>query len=311
MTQHRARHSARLMGMCCSIAILILLAVRFAVPIQAQEVPSKPLEIELSLDRSSMRANDTCQALLVIRNTSCYTVTNIGARLIGENLGVETHGSLATVISPYSSASTEYTLRGTSVGSHNVVFEMQYSWSDQNTGMTHHSTETIHAGSIEVLPRLNFNWPNYVIPLVLGFVMGQVGSWLADRHKYQKEQLEQEEQVQHVTLSILKTSLEGVKKKEQVPFALWSEVVIKGHLSPALHRLCRRIGNAQLSQKLAELTITLEVYNRRQTNDTLEPDFVAKLVENLQNMIREFEKTCQDIRVHRRLYQMLFLKDGS
>ncbi|NJN96548.1 MAG: hypothetical protein HC875_21800 [Anaerolineales bacterium] len=251
--------------------LILLLPLRLfsAVPTFAQEESkAPPAQIQLTVDRTTLNVGDSSQAILILRNTSPYTLTGIAAQFQGTAFKTLNLTNLPDTLSPYSSTQAEYTLQSQVAGSHNVTFAVQYSWDDPNIGLVHQWIETVSATKFEVAKVIpwwfNFDWPAYLIPLIIGLVVGWVGAWFAEWRKQRQEEKQQEEQVAGITLAMLQAIRKGIEQKEAVRFNLWEEAVVKGNLYPALHRLGRRIGKPELSKRLAELSITLIDYNDRQ-----------------------------------------------
>jgi hypothetical protein len=213
----------------------------------------------------------------------------VSARLQGTTFTIISSTDLPQTLSPHTSTQAEYTLQSLVAGSQNVVFKVQYSWDDPQTGTTHHWGEVASVDGIEVTVPFTFNWPDYLIPLLIGFAIGQFGAWFSDWRKQRQERRQQEEQARGITLAMLQAARKGVQAQEKVSFSLWEEAIVKGNLYPALHHLGRTIGKPELSKRLAELSITLADYNERQAKENLTDSFTTNLIDELTTLITTIE----------------------
>jgi hypothetical protein len=251
----------------------------------AQDSTITPVEIQLTVDRATLDQGETCQTVLILHNTMPHTLTNVGAQLQGTSFKVANPADLPDTLAPYSSTQAEYTLKSQSDGSQNVIFAVQYTWDDPDTGMARHRIETAAATGIEVLAPSGINWPDYLIPLLLGFAIGQLGAWFTDWRKQRREDREREEQAIGVTLAVLQAARKGVQEREKVSFSLWDDAIVKGNLYPALHQLGRTIGKPELSKRLAELSISLADYNTRLAGENLTEGLTNDLMDELKALM--------------------------
>lgn len=275
-------------GIGLALVVTLCLLVPFVVLAQ-EDQSSPPLKIQLTLDRAVLTADETTQATLTLRNISAFTLTNVTVQLQGTAFSSNAFPSVPDPIAPYSGARLDYGLQSQMVGSHNASFVVQYTWDDSNSPTTRQWIETVSVNGVEVRPWPDFDWPDYLIPLVLGLLVGLSSGWFNDWRKQQQEEQQREEQARGVTLAILQAARKGVEAQEQVSFNLWEEAVVKGHLYPALHRLGRRIGKPELSKQLAELSIGLAEYNRRYENNNLTAEFMDELNSELDNLVQIIE----------------------
>lgn len=274
-------------------ALLATLFLLWPAVALAQDSTAAPIEVQLAVDRITLDRGESCQAVLVLRNTMPYTLTGVSARLQGTSFQVVSSSDLPDILAPYSSVQAEYTLKSQSDGTYNVVFAIQYAWDDTDTGAAHRRLETTSVEKIVVTSLAGFNWPAYLIPLLIGSVLGWVGSlsgsfaahWLKQRN----DDKEQREQALGITLPVLQTARKGVQDREQVSFGLWEDAIVKGKLYSALHKLGRKIGEPGLSRRLAELSIALADYNARLTGNLTDARVVA-LEKELDELIKILEK---------------------
>jgi hypothetical protein len=254
-----------------------------------EENNAPPAQIQLTVDRTTLDVGDLSQAILVLRNTSPYTLTGVAAQFHGTAFKALNSTNLPDTLPPYSSTQAEYTLQSQVTGSHNIIFAVQYSWDDAETGIAHQWSETAMVEKIEVISPFAFKWPDYLIPLVIGALFTQLIAWFTDRQKQRQENRQREEQARGVTLAILQSVHKGVEAQGQVSFNLWEEAIVKGNLYPALHQLGRRIGKPELSKRLAELSITLADYNERQSQENLTGNITTNLMDELTALIALLE----------------------
>lgn len=257
--------------------------------ILAQEDDKAVVEARLFFDHSTLTTGESGAAILNLYNTMPYTLTNVAARLQGSTFDLVDSTSLPNTLPPYTNAQVEYTLKSQTAGSQNLIFTVQYSWYNPDSGITHQGLETVFVEKIEVRPWLSFDWPDYLIPLIIGLIMGQLVAVWNDRRKQGQERQQQEEQARGITLAVLQAARKGVEAREEVSFSLWDEAIVKGNLYPALHRLGRTIGKPELSKRLAELSIILADYNERQSGGNLTEDITTVLVKELTDLIQMVE----------------------
>ncbi len=249
----------------------------------------KPIEIQLVAARTAFKLNESCQTILTLNNIKNYSLTNVGVQLKGQTFSIIKSKPLSDTIAPYSSVQTEYVLKSRSVGSQNVIFTIKYSWHESDTGIKHSRIETVSIEKLEVKASFafNFNWPNYLIPLLIGFIIGQCGSWFSDWRKERKVKREQTDQAKGITHATLQAVRKGIEMKQQVSFALWEEAIVKGNLYSALHELGRKNDKPDLAKQMAELSISLNDYNDRLDTKNLED--TSSLVSELSNLIQVIE----------------------
>ncbi len=271
---------------------ILLFLFFFGTVVYAQEENSSPSpQIQLAVDRTSLNTGESVQAVLVLRNTTPYTLSNITAQLQGTSFNVVNSIDLPDTLSPYTSAQAVYTLQSQNAGSQNLIFAVQYSWDNPDTGTTSQWVETVSVEKIEVISPFAFRWPDYLIPLVIGAFLGQFIAWFTDRQKERRENRQREEQARGITLAMLQGARKGVEAQGQVSFNLWEEAIVKGNLYPALHQLGRKLGKPELSKRLAELSITLADYNERRTKENLTGSFLTYLIDDLTVLIAILENT--------------------
>lgn len=278
---------------CCISFILMFSLSPLWSEAQEPSAAGGPVEVGMTIDRTSCNPKESVQSILAINNTTPYTITNITVLFQGGAFTAKTLAGLPKVLLPHASAYGKYELTGWSPGEHQAMFVLQYSWHDPKTVWIHSRVETGSVGSIEVTPAFSFDWPTYLIPLLAGFVISQLGVWFADRRKRLEEDRKQEEQARGVAIALLQAARKGIERREKASFRLWEEAVVKGNLYPALHRLGRKIGKPELSKELAEASVSLADYNSRIQESNLPDDLPPRLISDLTALIVTIENSDQ------------------
>ena len=270
------------------IVVWCLLLPSYFVFAQQEKAPP-PLEAQLTLERTTLTTGEAAQATLILRNTSIYTLTNLTVRFQGTTFQANSLASVPDTLSPYASTTIDYTLKSQMTGSHNTAFVVQYSWNDPEIGFARQWSEIVAVDGVEVTSWFDFDWPDYLIPLIIGLFVGWLSSWFTDWRKQRQEDWQREEQARGVVLAVLQAARKGVETKEKISFVLWDEAIVKGNLYPALHQLGRTMGKPELSKRLAELSIIVTEYNQRQETKNLTESFADQLVGELTDLIRIVE----------------------
>jgi hypothetical protein len=174
-------------------------------------------------------------------------------------------------------------------GIHNLIFTVQYSWDDPDTGFTHQWIEIASVENMNVTPRFTFDWPDFLIPLLVGAAVSQIVTWWNNRSRYRREDEEREQQARGIVLAILQTAHEAIKRNEPVSFHLWEEAVVKGNFYPAIHQLGRRIGKPDLSARLAQLPAKLDEYNNRREDNHLTPEMQQTFMSEVSELIADID----------------------
>lgn len=254
----------------------------------AQEGSDIPVEIQLAVEQSTLEVGELNQAILTLRNRTPYTLTHVSSQLQGTTFSVTHSIELPEILAPYSSRQASYTFKSQTAGSYNAIFAVQYSWHDPNVGAKQHFIETVVFEGIDVT-EYAFDWPDYLIPLVIGLLSSQLVTWLNEWRQERQDAQQQEEQAKGITLALLQAALKAIEAEKPVSFDLWQDAIVKGHLYPALHQFGRKIGQPELSKGLAELSITLEQYNQRQAKENLTANLVSRLKNELTELIKALE----------------------
>ncbi len=271
---------------------VLLIAALLLLPsylVLAQGDDKATVEIELVSERTTLTVGESSTIILTVHNTTPYTLTGVSTQLQGSVFKLINLPNLTDTISPYASTQAEYTLQSQTIGSHNAIFVVQYSWDDLDTGISYQWLEMVSVEDIEVITPPAFAWPDYLIPLVIGLITGQLIALLNDWRKQRQEKHQQEEQARGITLAVLQTARKGIQEQEPISFALWEEAIVKGNLYPALHRLGRTMGKPELSKQLAELSIILIDYNNRQSGSMFPDGMIDEISDELTTLIEILE----------------------
>lgn len=259
-----------------SIAIL-LCTLPFSYTAFAQQDTIDILDAELVLERTKLTVNETTSAMLILRNTTPYTLTNITVEPGGTAFQINNSPSLPDIMQPHSGTKIDYDLQGKNPGSYNIIFIVQYSWNDLRGPTTNQWIESVSANGIEVTDTWTFNWPEFLIPLLVGSTISLIVSagtfYISDRYKQNQEEKKREALAKGVILAVLQTANQTIQRSnealannispEKVSMSLWEESIVKSNLYPALHKFGQKIGEPQFSERLTKVSIVLSDYNSR------------------------------------------------
>lgn len=234
-----------------------------------------PLEISLTLSRLEAKSRDPIQAILVLQNSSSFTLTNVMVQL-QDDVFTAVAPNVSETVSPFSGEQVEYELTSSEVGTHQVVFVVSYEW--EETAITRQHLEIV-SEKVAITPRWFFDWPGFLMPLFAGAAITLAVGWFTDRRKEKQEDRLHRQQAIGVVVALLQAANKNVHwpYPDPVDFDLWEEVVIKGHLFSALNQFGRDTGYPDLSRQLVELSVTLADYNKRQANNNLTENHVNEL----------------------------------
>lgn len=270
------------------ILLLCLISIWNSSNTLAQETPPAPIEVEFAVDQTSIKQDETIQAVVVLRNTTGFTITQVSLQFQTMAFSPVQVADPPDNLLPFASAQASYIFAGQETGNRNLIASLEYTWTDPETTVIHHHIETIQATGLEIKPKFAFSWPDFLIPLFAGFLISQAGIWLVDKRKERRETAQRREQAIGVVLAILQAARKAVETKEPVSFDLWKEVVLKGNLYPSLHEYGRHINQLTLPQELAELPIKLDQYNDQRSHN-LTDESLAALREELDRLIATIE----------------------
>ena len=229
----------------------------------AQEPQQPPADISLHVSTLSLAPGEPLQALLVLQNTTAFTLTNVHVEFQQHTMHLLDTTDVPTTLTPFSSIQSNATLQTQQTGSQNILVTVQYSWVDMITGLPHQHIETVAAGPIEVIVPEGFQWPDYLIPLVIGSLVSLASVVLTDTWKRQREACAAERQAIGLVHGLLHTAGAAIAKHEKVQLAPYNEALVSGNLLPSLYRAGRRQGQVELPERVAALMVALRAYNER------------------------------------------------
>jgi hypothetical protein len=250
---------------------------------------SVPMKTELIVDRTTLNLNKSLQALLILHNTKPYILTDVSALFQGKTFEVTSTTKLTDTLSPYSSTQAGYNLTGKVDGSQNIVFTIHYSWYDPNTGVRRRRIETASVKEIKVTNPWAFKWPDYLIPLLVGFIISQLGTIITGWQTQRKADQEREQQAKGMGLALLYAALQGVRIQEKVQYGPLEDALIKGNLYPVFLRLDQTLHEPKLSTRLFELPNKLADYNNRIEKKILTDQSKIELQKELTELIAIIE----------------------
>ena len=99
--------------LCLSVWLLFFLMAKGAL---AQEGPETPVEIQVAVERTTLEVGELNQAILTLRNTTPYTLTNVSAQVQGTTFTVMDSIELPDILAPHSSRQASYTLTSQTAG---------------------------------------------------------------------------------------------------------------------------------------------------------------------------------------------------
>lgn len=268
--------------------LLVLLHFVTAFSTLAEEASDTPLQISLTVDRTAVKRNQSVDAHLLLRNTRPYSVTGISVSHIGESWSVIESSDVPDQLQAFKSSEIAYTLEPTKLGTNNIVFTVMYTWTEGEPSVERQWIEEAIAEEIQVEEVLGLSLPEYLLPLLIGFLLSQFGTWLTYKWKAREEEGQQEEQAIGVALAMLQASRQALLEGEEAPVEVWEDSIVKGNLYPSLHQLGRTASKPGLSRELTELFVALRHYNRRDRT-ALPTGFQSALLDRVEAVIQTLE----------------------
>jgi hypothetical protein len=268
---------------------LIVLLIRHTSISFAQSIADDPLETKIEVANLSLKNGESAEATIILNNNSPYQISvNIEA-LKNNHLILNDMPQTQLTVAPYGTRQYTFEITGKNLGTAEVILLVEYTWIDSSTKQEHFITEALESDSIEITG-FRFDWPSYIIPLMIGFVFGQLGTWLIDRRKNAKEEHARQEQTKGITLASLYMIQKGLERKETIAFTLWEEMVLKGNLYPDLMRMGAKIKEPKLAKRLTDVTVMISEYNNSRAQGSLSEDFVIDLTEEINQLIKIIEQ---------------------
>jgi hypothetical protein len=234
--------------------------------------------------RCRLRQVSSCRLFcLVLRNTTAFTLSNVRVAFQQHPIQPLDTIDVPPALAPFSSIQSNATLQTQQTGSQNILVTVQYAWVDITTGLPHQHIETVAAGPIAVVVPEGFQWPDYLIPLVIGSLVSLASVVLTDTWKQQREARAAERQAIGLVRGLLHTAGAAIVKRERVQLAPYNEALVSGNLLPALYRAGRRQGQVELPARMATLIVALQAYNER-VPDNWTDEMHASLTQEIQTL---------------------------
>lgn len=100
----------------------ILLLFFLGKTVSAQETTNPPVNVQVTVDQTSLEVDAPLQAVLILRNTTAYTLTNLSAQLQSTTFVLPNTINLTDTLLPYTSTSVTADLHSPMTGIHNLIF---------------------------------------------------------------------------------------------------------------------------------------------------------------------------------------------
>ena len=267
----------------------LILAVELAMwwSVSAQG-PSDLVQARVYAERNTITTGKPFHILLILENNAAYPLNEVKAEFHGTGFTVSQSPTFPAPLSPGTATTADYVLQGQKPGTYNLVVAVTYQWDDPETGTTHEGVVTATTGEIIVKDfwvTVGESLPGYALPLILGFLISLITTQVNNWQQRRRQARDEEKRLLGIVLPILHSSRRAVQDEEAVNYEIWHEVVVKGGLYPALDRLGQAMKQPDLGRRLAELSVPLAEYTRRQSQNSLTKDFTAKLTEELTELI--------------------------
>ena len=273
-----------------SIIFLSVLLISHTDSSLAQATSSDhPLEIQIENINQNIKSGESTEAIIVLNNNSSHQISTSIEPTSNNYLSIKDKTKTPVTVEPYGSYQETFTVTGGKTGTTELVFIVRYNWTDSISNQENIRTDIIKSSPIEV-PGFRFDWPAYFIPLVLGFIFGQLGTWLSSWHNRVEEDQIKQEQTIAITLAALQIGSKGIERHETISFQLWDEMVLKGNLYPYLIRLGKKIKDEKLAHRLTVLTVLISEYNNSREKGDLSEDLVIDLSEEIRQLIQIIEQ---------------------
>ncbi len=269
--------------------VLILLLTGFTNSASAQKSTDGPLEISLILGNQSIRKGEIAEAIIIINNNSSFETTVNISSMKNKYFLVNNLPQAQFTVPPYESYQSTFQVIGNQIGAAELTVLVQYSWADPSVKQEYIKTEVLKSNSIDVTG-FKVDWPNYMFPLVIGFLFGQLGTWLIDWRKQAKEDQARQEQTTGITLATLHIAQKALERSETISFAPWEDMVLKGNLYLYLIRLGKKLKDQRLANRLTDLSVVISEYNNCRAEGSLSEDFVIDLTEEINQLTKIIEQ---------------------
>lgn len=272
-----------------TLALLIVLLLGNASIAYAQDTPKNPLQIDLIVADQTIQKGETTEAEVIINNYSSYQINAIIKSPSNKVFNIVNLPQSQITIPPHGSYTKKIEVEGKSIGKTGIIILVEYSWTDTTAKTAHTKSIFVNADSINVTGFV-FDWPNYLIPLMLGFILSQFGTWLLEQRKSTKEEKLKLEQTVGITLANLNIIQKGLERKEKITFSTWEDLVLKGNLYSHLVKVGNKIKEKNFEKRMTDLVVWISEYNSKREDGHLSEDFVIDLSEEVNNLILTIKK---------------------
>ncbi|HID63221.1 MAG TPA: hypothetical protein EYP49_10840 [Anaerolineae bacterium] len=250
------------------------------------------MRVQVYAERKTIATGKPLHILLTIENKATYSLNEVQVAFHGSGFTVSQSPPFPNTLPPGTATTADYILQGQNRGTYNLVVVVTYQWDDPETGTPHRGVVTATTDEITVR---NFwvtvgeSLPGYALPLILGFLISLLTTLFNNWQQQRRQARDEERRVMGIILPILRSSRRAIQNKEVPDYEIWHEVVVKGGLYLALDRLGQAMKQPDLGPRLAELSVPLAEYTRRQRRKSLTEDFTTKLTGELTELITILE----------------------
>jgi hypothetical protein len=269
------------------LALLLSISVHIAL---AKNITDDSVEILIKVGDYSVNKDEATDAIIIINNNTPFEVSVDINSPESKYLTINSLPSSTVVVPPYGSYQNSFSVIGKKTGTTEIILIFKYSWVDPSTNQIYVATKYLTSTPLTI-NGFRFDWPTYIIPLVLGFTFGQLGTWLADWRKRVGEDQIKQEQTIAITLAALQIGSKSLERHEAISFQLWDEMVLKGNLYPYLIRLGKKIKDEKLAHRLTVLTVLISEYNNSREKGDLSEDLAIDLSEEIHQLTKIIEQT--------------------
>lgn len=272
-----------------TLALLIILLLSKNTIVHAQDIQNDPIQIGLIIAEQAIHRGEVAEAEVIINNFSPYQVNAIIKSPNNKILSIVNLTQNQIAIAPHGSYTQTIEIEGKSIGETELIILVEYSWTDSTSKNAHTKSVSVNTDPINVTGFV-FDWPNYLIPLILGFILSQFSTWILEQRKFAHEEKLKLEQTIGITLANLNIIQKGLERKETISFSMWEDLVLKGNLYPYLVKVGNKLKQKNFEKRITDLVILISEYNSKRENGHLSEDFIIDLSEEVNNLILTIKK---------------------
>lgn len=240
-----------------------------------------PITGQLHIDKQELSIGESGLIILTLNNNSKNEISGVRVQIPNILVNHNIIESVPNTITAYNTVTGHYSISSNNLGNHNIIFLVTYTFEDSSLGAI---SQTLALSEvIEISSNFTIDWPDYVIPVLLGFIISLAATWVSDRHLRRREESEKTARAVGTTLALLRSANASIQHKENIKFDLWQDVILKENLYLFLDKFGREIGKPQFAEQLSELSIKLSDFNERYNNQQLGD----KLVNDVKNAISD------------------------